>query len=146
MAIWVCAPNALIKAKLAFVARKIKGGGTREDRLQTYNLSLERRVCISRKAEALGLDLGVEMDSTSRSSRTCYRSPKAEFSSPVLSLWCIVHASTKAPKSAASPAAQEEAEATCRVSGMAVAARESQSSPFLMASFSPADVGEITSM
>lgn len=75
-AIWDCAPRALIMAELAFVARRVKGEETREDSLQTWNLSLQREVCIPREAEALGLDLGMEMDSSSSS--TCYRSLKAE--------------------------------------------------------------------
>lgn len=74
--VWV--PRAPIRAELAFVARTIKGEETREDRLQTCSLSLQREVCIPGEAEAPGLNLGMEMDSTSRSSSTCYRSPKAE--------------------------------------------------------------------
>ena len=73
-----CAPRAPIMTELAFVARRVKGEETREDRLQTRILSLQREVCIPGKAEALGLDLGMEMDSTSCSSSTCYRSLKAE--------------------------------------------------------------------
>lgn len=68
----------MIMAELVFVARRVKGEETREDRLQTGNLGLQREVCMPREAEALGLDLGMEMDSTSCSSSTCYRSPKAE--------------------------------------------------------------------
>lgn len=74
----VCVPRAPIRAELAFVARTIKGEETGEDRLQTCSLSLQREVCIPGEAEAPGQNLGMEMDSTSRSSSACYRSPKAE--------------------------------------------------------------------
>lgn len=73
--------------KLAFVARRVKGEETWEDRLQKYSLSLQREVYIPGKAQAFGLEPGMEMDSTSHSSSTCYRIQRQRFFCHVLSFW-----------------------------------------------------------